>query len=97
VKFVEIVFVVGSLILAAKSDTFRGHISAVAEKQIVVAAQGEQRPFDVTAETKITLDGQDVKLEQLPVGASAEVTAERNDKGMKATAIVAISLKQSSH
>jgi hypothetical protein len=95
-KVFEVALVVSGLCLAAKPEAFKGTISAVGEKQIVVATTGEQRPFEVNAETKITLDGQDAKLTSLPVGSPVEVTAEKSEKGMKAVTISAMSLKGAS-
>lgn len=95
-KVLEVALVVSGLCLAARPESFKGTISAVGEKQIVVATTGEQRPFEVNAETKITLDGQNAKLTSLPVGSPVEVTAEKSEKGMKAVTISAMSLKGTS-
>lgn len=92
-RLLEVALVVGSLALATKTETVKGTVSAVAEKQVVVATKGEQLPFEVTAETKITLDGQEIKITALPVGSPVEVTAEKGEQGMKALTIVAMSLK----
>jgi hypothetical protein len=92
-KVLEVALVVSGLCLAAQPESFKGTISAVGEKQIIVASTGEQRPFEVNAETKITLDGQSAKLTSLPVGSPVELTAVKSDTGMKALTISAMSLK----
>jgi hypothetical protein len=92
-KVVEVALVVSGLCLAAQPESFKGTISAVSEKQVIVATTGEQRPFEVDTETKITLDGQAAKLTSLPVGSPVEVTAAKSDTGMKALTISAMSLK----
>jgi hypothetical protein len=95
-KVFEVALVVSGLCLAAQPEAFKGNISAVGEKQLIVATRGEQRPFDVDAKTKITLDGQDAKLSSLPVGSPVEVTAEKSESGMRAVTIAAMSLKGTS-
>ncbi len=92
-KLFEVALVISGLCLAAQPETFKGNISAVSEKQLIVATRGEQRPFEVDSKTKITLDGQDAKLSSLPVGSPVEVTAEKGESGMRAVTIAAMSLK----
>jgi hypothetical protein len=92
-RVAEIAIASTAMAPAAIPESIQGTISAVAEKQIVVATKGEQRPFEVTAATKITLDGQEVKITSLPVGSPVVVTAEKGEKEMRAVTIVAMSLK----
>jgi hypothetical protein len=92
-RIAECAIAVSAITSTAAPEAFKGTISAVGEKQIIVATKGEQRPFEVTAATKITLDGQDAKITSLPVGSPVEVTAEKGEKEMRAVTIVVMSLK----
>ncbi len=75
---------------AGETRTFKAPIMLVTESQIAVQQGNESITVLVTKDTTITLDGKSVRVGELKINDTAEVTAvENNDRTFRATVIKA--------
>jgi len=69
--------------VVSEANTVRGKIETAGNKKItVIDDQQDRQTFDVDSGAKITLDGKNVKLDELTAGASVTVMTKKGNDSL---------------